>query len=167
MGERRSHWPLGTSGDERRVLAAVLEYQRETIVMKTEGLDDEAARRPGVPSGTSPAGVVKHLAHVERWWFHAVFAGRDVEFPWSENDRDADWRVEAGESLADLVAAYRAAWEESNRVAAAASSLDAVSFHEEHRVSLRWIYLHMIEETARHAGHVDILREQLDGSTGT
>lgn len=165
MTTRADHWSARRSVDEADVLRRVLQYQRDTIVMKVEGLDDEQARRAVVDSGTSLAGIVKHLTHVERWWFQAVFAGRDVEFPWSEEDPDADWRVEPGETVARLVAGYREACAQSDRILGG-ERLDEVARHEGYDPSLRWIVLHMIEETARHAGHADILREQIDGVTG-
>jgi hypothetical protein len=166
MSGRDDHWEVRTAADEAEVLRRVLRFQRDTIVLKIDGLDEESARRPMVDSGTSLCGIVKHLTHVERWWFQAVFAGRDVEFPWSEDDGDADWRVAPGEKVEDLVAGYRAACAESDRIVAG-RSVDEVAQHERYDPNLRWIMLHMIEETARHAGHADILREQIDGVTGT
>jgi Protein of unknown function (DUF664). len=117
-----------------------------------------------VPSGTSLLGILKHLAYVERWWFRAVFAGDDVEFPWSDEDPDADWRPEEGGTVSSVLAFYDNECGRSRAVTAAASLEDLAPRHEP--VSLRWILAHMLEETARHAGQADILRELIDGNTG-
>lgn len=152
------------AGDEKSVLVALLDIQRAAVRAKLEGLAEEAARRPGVPSGTSLLGIVKHLAYVERWWFRLVFAGEDVEYPASDEDPDADWRLDESDSVSTVVAFYEDECERS-RALVAAVSLDAMAVGGE-PINLRWIVAHMIEETARHAGHADILRELIDGTTG-
>ena len=152
-------------GDEAETLAGFLDFHRATLLWKLEGLDDEQLRRPMVPSGTSLLGMVKHLAYVERWWFQQVWAGREVTYPWTDEDPDADWRVEPSETTEDILALYRGECARSREIAAAAS-LDGVAHHPRGERSRRWILVHMIEETARHNGHADILREQLDGVTG-
>ncbi len=146
-------------------LAAFLDHLRETVLWKLEGISDPDARRPFVGSGTSLAGIVKHLAFVERFWFQYVFAGRDVEFPWTDDDPDADWRVEAWETVAGLSEFYRSEISVSRAIAASAP-LKRRAAHPEYGMSLRWIMAHMISETARHAGHADIGREMIDGATG-
>lgn len=171
MSDVEGSWSLRTSGDERAVLVAFLDAQREAVVRKVDGLSEADMRVAGVASGTSPGGIVKHLVDVERWWFQAVFAGRDVAFAWTDDDPDPDWRIEQDDTLPALIEAYRSARDESNRIVAGAGSLDDLSADSSSgdsgkRASLRWILVHMIEETARHAGHVDILREQLDGAVG-
>ncbi len=120
-----------------------------------------------VESGTNMLGLVKHLAWVERWWFEYNFAGREVDFPWSDDDPDADFRVEDEETIADIVALYEAAVVDSNEIIASADldDLAAVTRDGVSR-SLRWIVGHMVEETARHAGHADIVRELIDHNTG-
>jgi uncharacterized damage-inducible protein DinB len=153
-------------GDEAGTLAGFLDFHRATLLWKLEGLDDEPLRRPMVPSGTSLLGLVKHLAYVERWWFQQVWAGREVTYPWTDEDRDADWRVEPDETTEDILALYRGECDRSREIVAASASLDEVGHHPRGERSRRWILVHMIEETARHNGHADILREQLDGVTG-
>jgi uncharacterized damage-inducible protein DinB len=125
-----------------------------------------------VPSGTSLLALVKHLTYVERWWFRAVFAGEDVEFPWTDEDPDADWRVEPHETAEELIAAYRSEVESCRR-AIAGGGMDERARGKVETLdgpagmfSLRWVLGHMIEETARHNGHADILRELIDGATG-
>lgn len=163
-GEDRTDPP--GQGPERELLAAFLDYNRETLLWKISGLDDEALRRRLVPSQTTLLGLVKHLAAVERSWFQRTFAGRDVPTPWTDADPDADFRIEPDETTAQILALYQAEIAISRQIAAAAPSLDAVAQRPDRPVSLRWIMVHMIEETARHVGHADILREQIDGATG-
>ena len=156
-------------GDETETLAGFLDFHRATLLWKLEGLDDEQLRRAMVPSGTSLLGLVKHLAYVERSWFQGVWAGQEVSFPWTKEDPDADWRIEPGESTGDILALYNGECDRSREIVAATSSLDEVVEHPRHRdwkMNRRWILTHMVEETARHVGHADILREQLDGATG-
>ena len=152
-------------GDEDQTLVGFLDFHRATLLWKLEGLDDEQLRRPMVPSGTSLLGMVKHLAYVERWWFQQVWAGREATYPFTDEDPDADWRVEPSETTADILALYRGECDASREIVAAAS-LDEVAHHPRRKLSRRWILVHMIEETARHNGQADILREQLDGVTG-
>jgi uncharacterized damage-inducible protein DinB len=147
-------------------LSAFLDYLRETVLWKLDGLSDDDARRAMVPSGTSLGGIVKHLAFVERFWFQGVFAGAGVAFPWNEDDPDADWRVDSWETVSGLTEFYREEIARSREISAGVP-LSRRAAHPEYGMSLRWILVHMIEETARHAGHADILREMIDGRTGT
>jgi uncharacterized damage-inducible protein DinB len=156
-------------GSEAETLGGFLDFQRATLVWKLEGLDDGQLRRPMVPSGTSLLGIVKHLAYVERSWFQGVWAGQEVSFPWTKEDPDADWRVEPDETTGDVLALYDGECDRSREILAETASLDEVVEHPRRqgwRMSRRWILAHMLEETARHVGHADILREQLDGTTG-
>ena len=154
-------------GSEKETLLAFLDNNRAVMVWKLDGLSEGDARRPMVRSGTNMLGLVKHLAWVERWWFEYNFAGREVDFPWSDDDPDADFRVEDEETIADIVTLYELAVADSNQIIDRADldDLSAVSRDGVSR-SLRWIVGHMVEETARHAGHADIVRELIDDSTG-
>ena len=157
-----------STGGEREMLAGFLDFQRATLLWKLEGLDDEQLRRAMVPSGTSLLGLVKHLAYVERSWFQEVWDGQEVSYPWTKQDPDADWRIEPDETTEDVLALYDGECDRSRAIVAGASSLDELAEHPRQRgwkMSRRWILIHMIEETARHVGHADILREQLDGAT--
>jgi uncharacterized damage-inducible protein DinB len=164
--------PLGpdervASAGERPLLEAFLDWHRSIVVAKVSGLDDEAVRRRHVPSRTTLAGVVQHLAGVERSWFLRVLDRRapDQLPPNSAGDEDS-WLLAYDRPLADVVSGYEDACEQS-RAAAARYALDwTVPEPRLGTVSLRWIYMHMIEETARHVGHLDILRELTDGATG-
>jgi uncharacterized damage-inducible protein DinB len=153
-------------GDERAQLAAFLDYQRETVVLKASGLSDADAARRLVPSLTTVAGLIRHLADVERSWFLEEFEGQEyLAYRWSEEDPDGEFRIAEGERLGDIIADYLAACALSREVVAR-HDLEEPSHARGGAVSLRWIMIHMIEETARHLGHIDILREQLDGVTG-
>jgi uncharacterized damage-inducible protein DinB len=153
---------------EAETLEGFLDFQRATLLWKLEGLDDEQLRRGMVPSGTSLLGLVKHLAYVERSWFQRVWAGQEVSFPWTREDPDADWRIEPDETTADVLALYHRECDRSREIVAATASLGEAVVHPrwKEEVSRRWILAHMLEETARHVGHADILREQLDGAVG-
>jgi uncharacterized damage-inducible protein DinB len=152
-------------GDERTTLLGVLQRQRDLVAWKLDGVPEEALSSAKTPSGMSLNGLVRHLTNVERSWLRDVFAGQDgLRYDWTEDDPNAEWRVPAGTTIVELLAQYA---EESHRcdtVVTDAPSLDATSASRD--VSLRWILLHLVEETARHLGHLDLLREQADGSTG-
>jgi uncharacterized damage-inducible protein DinB len=154
---------------EQETLEAFMDYQRASVFVKVRGLDKEAGTRRIVPSVTTILGVVKHLAYVEAWWFQDIFGGRDLTYPWTDEDPDAEFRVGGDETVESVMDLYASMTSES-RAAAAGASLDDLSRKVHPRrgtsFSLRWIYLHMIEETARHLGHLDILRELIDGETG-
>ena len=152
--------------DERDTLAASLDLQRGVMLRKVADLDDERLRRPMTPSGLTLLGMLKHLAYVERWWFRAVFASEDVSFPWTEDDPDADWRAEPDESVDSIAALYREECARAREIVAAASLDDTCTTTQGDSITLRWIVTHMIEETARHLGHADIMREAIDGSKG-
>ena len=123
-----------------------------------------------VPSGVCLLGIVKHSAYVERWWFRAVFAGEDLPFPWSDQDPDADWRIESDETTAAILALYQDEIGQSRAIVQQAQDAgvgwDAKAKRPGRDHSLGWIMTHMVEEVARHNGHADILRELIDGKTG-
>ena len=142
---------------------AFLAFARHCVLKKTDGLADEQLRRVMVDSGTSLLGLVQHLAEAERYWFgyHLVGAG-------SDGHGDLGMTVPADRAADDVLDDYRAAIEQSDRAILAVgdpAARMAVAV-EGNRHTLRWILAHMTSETARHAGHADILREQLDGTTG-
>jgi hypothetical protein len=121
------------------------------------------------PTGMSPLGILKHLGWVERGWFRETFAGEDVESIDSDGDNSAEFAIGGGDTVESVIAFYRSEVEQARRIARDAPSLDAVSAREtslRERVSLRWIMVHMLEETARHAGHLDLMREEIDGRVG-
>ncbi|MGW5390305.1 DinB family protein [Streptomyces koyangensis] len=151
------------AGGEREVLETFLDFLRGVVRRKAGGLTEEQARRHHVPSPITVAGLLKHLAMVEHNWFVRILGQRPSVLP----DPEVSFAVGEEETVAGLIAAYEAACARS-RESAAGYALDHVVPHEElGQVSLRWILTHMIEETARHAGHADLLRELTDGATGT
>jgi hypothetical protein len=114
-------------------------------------------------------GVVKHLGWAERGWFRETFAGEDVEAIGSDGDNSAEFAIGTDDTVGSVIAFYRAEVEHSRRVCNDAASLDELSAMEtsyREQVSLRWIMVHMLEETARHAGHLDLMREDIDGQVG-
>jgi uncharacterized damage-inducible protein DinB len=147
------------------LLRAFLDYHRATLLRKIDGVSDADLRKSPVGSGTSLLGIVKHLAYVEQWWFRRVFADEDVKFPWTEDDPDADWRIEPDEATSQIVDLYRYSCALSREITAAAFPEDKAR-NPKFEGTMRWILVHMIEETARHNGHADILREMIDGVTG-
>ncbi|MGH2829128.1 MAG: DinB family protein [Actinomycetota bacterium] len=152
---------------ERDMLSAFLDYQRGIMLRKADGLDDEPLRRAMTPSALTLLGLVKHLTWVERWWFRVRFAGEHIEDPWTEDDPDGDFRIEPHETTAEILAGYRDECERSRKIVASAELDDEAAVEARgRRVTMRWILLHMIEETARHLGHADLMREQVDGATG-
>jgi Protein of unknown function (DUF664) len=159
---------LGAQAGERELLTGFLDWYRAVVESKVADLSLEDASRIMTPTGLSPLGIVKHLGDVERRWFQLRFAGADVAILRRDDVRDADFRIDPEDTVASVVEFYRASTSESRRITEGAS-LDAVSVTESPHfgcVSLRWILVHMIEETARHAGHLDLMREQIDGKTG-
>lgn len=164
------------AGDEAATLRGFLDYQRDVIRRKTEGLTQEQLNRTLPPSTMTLGGLLKHLAIVEHSWFSQVFLGLDLAEPWGSVDWDADadweWHSAAGDTPAYLRGLYDATIAESDRIlqaALAAGGLDLLSVREARaggHYSVRWIVVHLIEEYARHAGHADLLREAIDGRTG-
>lgn len=155
-----------TSAGEREMLERFLDFQRDTLVWKLSGLTREQLTAPRTPSGLSLLGVVKHLGYVERSWFQRRFMGREVYIAWRGVEPDADFHIDDDESPESVFEFYQTEIEKSRQIVAATDSLDAVAANPERPVTLRWILIHMIEETARHIGHVDIFRELTDGQTG-
>ncbi|HEY5822031.1 MAG TPA: DinB family protein [Propionibacteriaceae bacterium] len=154
------------TGGEKESLHASMKRHREAVRWKIEGLSDEDLRRAMVPSGTTLLGVVKHLGAMEFSWFCTTF-GRETEpLPLSDEDPELDLRVEPHETTADILAFYDRGCAAADVVITEVGldELGTAWFGDE--VSLRWVLIHMIEETARHAGHLDIVRELVDGAAG-
>ena len=154
------------TGGEKESLHVALDRHRDVVLWKLLDLGEDQARQAMVPSGTSLLGLVKHLASVEYGWFSDTFGRETEQLPFDENDPDADLRVEPHESVADVVAFYRRARAASDRVIDELALDDVGTAWFGDAVSMRWVLVHMIEETARHAGHMDIMRELIDGQTG-
>lgn len=157
-----------STGDERAMLEGLLDLHRQTLLWKCAGLTAEQLKLRSVePSTLSLLGLVRHCAEVERGWFRRTIAGQDVPFLYcSEADWDAEFNeVDGADAAADL-AAYHAEVAAA-RAAVADLPLDHTVPHDRRgAVCLRWVYLHLIDEYARHNGHADLLRERIDGVTG-
>jgi hypothetical protein len=157
--------------DERTMLDTWLDYHRATLLMKCAGLSDAQLKRRSVePSTLSLLGLVRHMTEVERSWFRRRIAGEDARPLYYTSERpDGDFDdVDAADPVA-MFAAYAAEVKVCRNVAAGVS-LDAVAVNRSNDgrgdFSVRWIYVHMIEEYARHNGHADLLRERIDGAKG-
>jgi uncharacterized damage-inducible protein DinB len=151
--------PPRLHGDERQTLQALLQYQRDSVLRKVEGLDEAQARRALVDSGTTLLWLIKHLSRAESLWIVHRFAAADVELP--------DDTVRPHDTLAQAVETYRRTGDRVDAVVTGASLDDVCrNVGDEAPVNLRWVLSHLLEETARHAGHADILRELVDGHTG-
>jgi uncharacterized damage-inducible protein DinB len=167
-------WEPELDADERTMLTGFLDYHRATLEWKVSGLTKDQLGHRLPSSELTLAGLVKHLALVEDSWFSHRFAGLPEDEPWAsvdwDADRDWDFHSAVDDSPEELLALYAAACDRSRAVIAAATSLDdrsvAADSHSGRLFTLRWILCHMIEETARHNGHADLLRESIDGDTG-
>ena len=157
---KRDTGPPSTGPGEKDVLAGFLDYLRDAVAAKAEGVPQARAFAPGVPSGTNLLGLVRHLTHVERHWL----LGHPV------TDWQATFHPAPGDTPESVLAAYRATVTEANAEIATWADLTAPGPRPPkpggRPPSRRWTLTHLIEETARHAGHADILRELIDGATG-
>jgi uncharacterized damage-inducible protein DinB len=154
------------TGGEKESLQASLDRHRDAVVWKFAGLDEDAARRPLTPSGTSMLGLLKHLAAVEYSWFCDTFGVEHEPLPFDDDDPDFDLRPAPGDTIETMLAFYARARAADDAVIRAHEVTDTGTAWHGATVTLRWVLIHEIEETARHAGHLDILRELIDNTTG-
>jgi hypothetical protein len=149
-----------TVAGELATFQILLQYLRESVVAKVSGLDEDAARRRLVGSGTTLLWLIRHLAFAETVWVEVRFAGSEVDLFQGTVDPD--------DTLPAAIDAYRATWARVDAIVSAAPSLDELCRNpgRDGQVNLRWVLAHLLEETARHAGHADIIRELIDGQTG-
>ena len=155
---------------ERTGLEQWLDFHRATLLMKCAGLTESQLKlRPVPPSRLSLLGLVRHMVEVERWWFRMHAAGEDLAFPYDPDGVGLDFEEIADADAQADMAAFRTECEAA-RAAVAGRDLDDVvpsrGDHPERERDIRWIFIHMIEEYARHNGHADLLREAIDGVTG-
>ena len=151
-----------TPADEMTMSRAWLTHLREGAILKLEGLDDDQLRWKPAPTANSLGAIVVHLGYAERLWVRAIFAGEPMDMSWRQHmfDLPDGWGVD------DVVAFYRAETAACDAVLDGASSLDLPAAADWRPTTLRWIVDHLIEEIARHLGHMDITRELIDGTTG-
>ena len=162
-----------TRAAERDALSQYLDYQRETILLKTEGLTKDQLAQKIPTSDLTLAGLLYHLALVEESWLEGRFLGMPDRQDWVDVDwvADPDWEFRTATAMDPdtLRQRYRDACDRSRQITAAARDLDQLSVSAAvggKPFTLRWMLLHLIEETARHAGHADLLREAIDGTVG-
>ncbi|MFJ2953254.1 DinB family protein [Streptomyces sp. NPDC087270] len=157
--------------DERTMLTTFLDYARATAVAKCAGASAQDAAKaplPGSPLMTL-GGLLSHLRWVEYWWVQAMFLGEeDTEGPWTDEDPDREMRIGARTPLPELISAYE---EQSARYRELVAATDLATTAKRPTrdgtyVTLGWVLMHLIEETSRHNGHIDVLRELADGTTG-
>jgi uncharacterized damage-inducible protein DinB len=151
-----------TPADEMTMARAWLTHLRESAIFKLEGLDGEQLRWKPAPGANSLGQIVVHLGYAERLWLRAVFAGEPMDMAWRTHMFD----LPAGWSVADVIAFYRAETSATDAVLDTAASFDLPAAADLRPTTLRWVVNHLLEETGRHVGHMDITRELLDGSTG-
>ncbi|KRF14087.1 mini-circle protein [Nocardioides sp. Soil797] len=165
------------AGGEAETLRAYLDYHRDTLRLKTEGLSQEQLSATLAPSTMTLGGMLKHLALVEDDWFSVVFSGNDEAECWRDvdwdADRDWDWHSAVDDTPEELRALFDGAVAASDAIldrVLADTGLETLSVRRGRRTdeqfSLRWIMVHLIEEYARHNGHADLIRESIDGVTG-
>jgi uncharacterized damage-inducible protein DinB len=146
--------------DEIETALAYLGYLRDAVLRKLDGLSEDEARRAVVPSGTSLLGLTKHLARVEGYWIQRRFAGLD----WALGD--LGFTLTAEDDIGTVRRSYVEETRRTDEIVRACGDPERPMARGTHGLTLRWALAHLSEETARHAGHADILRELLDGSTG-
>lgn len=156
-----------STSDERSALVGFLEQQRQALVRKVSGLDDRAARSVPTASALSLLGLLKHCTVWEERWFQVIVAGRTLPDGWPDRRTPgADFEIGEDDTVEEWLRRYARASAESRRITAATALDQRCARTDLVDENLRWVLLHLIEETARHAGHADILRESIDGSRG-
>jgi hypothetical protein len=148
-------------GTEREQVLAFVHDTRLEIVALLDGLTESQARASLVPSATTLLGIVKHAAFVERVWFHVSLAGMTRASLGLPEAAEDSWVLAPSDTVASVLADYRLAWAEADDLAAAYGMDDLATHNRRGPMTLRWVYVHLVEELARHAGHGDILREQV------
>jgi uncharacterized damage-inducible protein DinB len=153
---------------ERQMLEAWLDFHRDTLALKCEGLTGAQLRERAVPPATlSLLGLIRHMAEGEHQWFTLVLGGEQTPYPYYTDDNpDADFDDVDDADAAEAFETWRSLCASARERVAAAPSLDVTGTQDGREFSLRWIMIHMIEEYARHNGHADLLRQRIDGVTG-
>ena len=150
------------------MLDAWLDFHRDTLALKCDGLTGAQLRQRAVPpSGLSLLGLVRHMAEVERQWFTMVLGGERIPFHYITDDNpDGEFDDLDGADVAEAFETWRSECADARERVGAVPSLDVTVIQDGREFSLRWIMIHMIEEYARHNGHADLLRERIDGTVG-
>lgn len=159
--------PSSVLGDPLQLLLGYLDYFEDATLRKIGGLTDDQLRRSSLPSGWTPLGMVKHLAGTERFWIRHVFLGQQIDFA---DDPDSEWRIEASDSTDSVVAFYRGERAHTRDaladISTATPARRSLGPDGSSPPTLAWILFHLLQSAARHAGHLDIVRELTDGVVG-
>lgn len=157
-----------STATERDALCGSLDQARDALIRKVEGLSDKDARRPSTVSSLSLLSLLKHSAIWERRWFQIIFAGRSFpdEWPAADEDQDATFSLSDDDTVESVLAYYLEQIAVSREIIAGVDLDARCARRELVDQNLRWVAMHLIQETARHAGHADIIREAIDGSRG-
>jgi Protein of unknown function (DUF664) len=167
------HKPGRELGEPKELLLGFLDYYRSVIIRKIDGLTDAELRASRLPSGWTPLELLKHLAYMERRWLRWGFRGEQVPDPRGDEDRAGRWHAGSGDTAASLIAELHAVGEQTRAIASAAELADTstpggrFSDNDPRPLpTLGWILTYVLQEYARHAGHLDVARELIDGRTG-
>jgi uncharacterized damage-inducible protein DinB len=157
--------------DPKELLLGFLDFYRSVIARKVDGLTEAQLRSSRLPSGWTPLELLNHLVHIEARWVRWGFAAEQLPDPWGDQDESGRWRVGPEDTAAELLAAMDAGGARTRAIAADAELADVAAaggrFADgDRRPTLAWVLFHVLQEYARHAGHLDIARELLDGATG-
>jgi Protein of unknown function (DUF664) len=163
--------PRRDLADVRELLLGYLDHYRSVVETKTTGMTERDLRGSRLPSGWTPVELVKHLVFMERRWLRWGFAAEQIADPWDDDGDDGRWHVGEEESLSDLVARLHEGGRRTRRIVESASLSDLGATggrfsDDDVPPTLAWILFHVLQEYARHAGHLDIARELADGTTG-
>jgi hypothetical protein len=159
--------PSSLIAEPRELLFGYLDYFEDATLRKIGGLTEEQLRHSSVPSGWTPLGMVKHLAGTERFWIHHIFLGEQIDFA---EDPATEWRIDASDSTESVIAFYRSERAHTRDVLAdipaATPAKRSLRPDGSSPPTLAWILFHLLQAAARHAGHLDIVRELTDGAVG-
>jgi Protein of unknown function (DUF664) len=168
-----AHKPGRELNDPKELLLGFLDYYRSVIIRKVDGLTDAELRASRLPSGWTPLELLKHLSYMERRWLRWGFRAEQLPDPRGDEDQAGRWHAGPGDTAASLIAALRAAGEQTRAIASAAEltdiSVPGGRFSDSDPrppPTLAWILIYVLQEYARHAGHLDVARELIDGTTG-
>jgi uncharacterized damage-inducible protein DinB len=163
--------PAVEQADPKQLLLGYLDFYRSVIARKLDGLTEPQLRSSRVPSGWTPLELLNHLVHMEARWVRWGFAAEQLPEPWGDEDRSGRWHAVPEQTAAELLAAMHAGGARTRAIVAGADLTDVAAVggrfaDGDRRPTLAWVLFHVLQEYARHAGHLDIARELVDGATG-
>jgi uncharacterized damage-inducible protein DinB len=163
--------PAREQADPKQLLLGFLDFYRSVITRKLDGLSEQQLRSSRVPSGWTPLELLNHLVHMEARWLRWGFTAEQLPEPLGDEDQSGRWHTGREQTAAGLLAAMRAGGERTRAIAEGAELTDVSAVGgrftaADRRPTLAWVLFHVLQEYARHAGHLDIARELVDGVTG-